>query len=254
MLSEQDNELISALLDGELSTEQSTELKARLLREPELNELYQAQKQLDEQLKAAFSDTGNEPMPDALADLLAPDPADSQATQVAAPATLPTQAANDEAPGNRWGFMAVAACLAMVTVFSFFGYQSGEVDPLQGLVAQHLESTSAMTPVQLNEDTRFLVMQSFVDRNDRVCREYLVQQTGQKIHSVACRVKGAWQLQVTERTDTAAQGEHYQTATGETPEMGKIDKYLNKVSRSEPMAPELEATVMQGGWVKPDKS
>ena len=73
MLSEQDHQLISASLDGELAPEQSLAFKRRLLQEPELNKQYQAFKALDQDLKKTFSDIAATPVPQKLSALLVDD-------------------------------------------------------------------------------------------------------------------------------------------------------------------------------------
>ena len=117
MLSEQDHQLISASLDGELEPEQGLAFKRRLLQEPELNKQYQTFKALDQNLKTTFSEIADAPVPQQLTALLVDDKKvedDQQKT----------------AQNSPWRFLALAASVGAIGLLSFFGLQNSTDDKM----------------------------------------------------------------------------------------------------------------------------
>ncbi|MCJ8269868.1 MAG: hypothetical protein MJK04_10760, partial [Psychrosphaera sp.] len=173
MLSEQDHQLISASLDGELAPEQSLAFKRRLLQEPELNKQYQAFKALDQDLKKTFSDIAATPVPQKLSALLVDDK---------------KVEAGEKAPqNNHWRFLALAASVGAIGLLSFFGLQNSKDDNMSLALTRALNTQPSMEMKQLDQNNQFIALQSFRHIDGRVCREYLLNKADTHSHRVACK-------------------------------------------------------------------
>ncbi len=192
----EDQELLSQYLDNELSTEQSIALKQRLLAEPELNAHLQKLKQVDRSVNSAFT-MEDEGMPEAFAELLQLDPEEEKppVSEVGTPAKYAGK--QDTKPGTSkngaqiW-YLPVAASVAFVFIIATYLMPGGD-NPNAAFDAA-LNSSVAMQPTQLADETKFVVFQSFLNRQGQPCREYMLQSSNAQTHGVACKQGSAWQV------------------------------------------------------------
>lgn len=230
MLSEQDHQLISASLDGELAPEQDLAFKRRLLQEPELNKQYQAFKALGQDLKSTFGDIAATPVPQELSALLAGD----------------KKVEDNKAPqNNQWRFLALAASVAAIGLLSFFGLQSTSNKEILVAITRALDTQPSMEVMQLDPNSQFIVLQSFRHNDGRVCREYQISDTNNQSHAIACKKNQRWQLEVTHNS-VVAKLEHTVTATGEESET--IEQYLKGAVKGEFLTTDDEMTQIKRNW------
>lgn len=211
MLSEQDSELISKSLDGQLSAQQDKAFKQRLLQEPLLNQQYQQLKANDEKLKAAFASMDEKPLPAELDELL----------KAESPAKFNVR------------YLAVAASLLAVSFISYYGFEQTPNSNMHPALASALDTTPSMTPSNLDDDTQFIVNQTFLHRDGRLCREFLKQDKKSKTRGVACKKKNKWR-KVVEETSILEGDQHYVTASDES--QSQVSDFINQNLKGEPLS------------------
>lgn len=221
MLSEQDSELISASLDGQLSPEQSQAFKQRLLKEPELNRHYQTLKANDQKLKQAFAAMDDKPLPETLNQLLQPEKS--------------RQSSNVR-------YLAVAASLLAVSALSYFGLQNEAGTELNPTLTAALDSTPSMTVAQLDEQTQFIVSQSFRHKKGWFCRVYMTQDSSITSNAVACKKNQKWQLEAFEQGQWSEQ-EHVATSSGPATQ-SDVEGYQAEHMQGEPISLADEALLL----------
>ncbi|TQV83124.1 hypothetical protein [Denitrobaculum tricleocarpae] len=91
---------------------------------------------------------------------------------------------------------------------------------------------------------------SFVDNNDRHCREYRITSSNvsgsQDLTGVACRGDdGAWTQQIAVVQEIPASG-GYSPASGQTDSV--LESFLNGIMKDEPLDDEAEARLLDSGW------
>ncbi|NQZ06232.1 MAG: hypothetical protein HRT35_03635 [Algicola sp.] len=233
MLSEQDHQLISASLDGELEPEQDLAFKRRLLQDPELNKQYQTLKALDQNLKNTFGDIANAPVPQQLAALLVNDKKvedDQQQT----------------AKNSHWRFLALAASVGAIGLLSFFGFQNSTNDTMSLALTKALNTQPSMEMKQLDQNSQFIALQSFRHNDGRVCREYLVNDTDTQSHLVACITNQHWQVEF-QQDSALSESEYYVTVTAE--ENKTIEFYLKKAITGAKLSTDDELKQIKDGWL-----
>ncbi len=231
MLSEQDHQLISASLDGELAPEQEMAFKHRLLQEPALNKQYQAIKAMGQDLKNTFADIASTPVPQSLSSLLEDD----------------IQVENEQkaTQNNQWRFLALAASVAAIGLLSFFGLQNTSDNQVSIALTKALNTQPAMQVMQLDSNNQFIVLQSFRHNDGRVCREYQISDTNNQSHAIACKKNQQWQLEVTQSSVVAEQA-HHVTASGE--EVKTIEQYLKGAVKGEFLTSDDEMVQIKRNW------
>lgn len=223
MLEEKDYELISQSLDGQLSPEQDAAFKKRLLQEPELNREYQNLKANDDKLKKAFATIDDKPLPQGLDKLLNDTPQQKKSSNIR--------------------YLAMAASVLAVSVLSYFGIQNDNSMAMSPALTAALNNTPSMTPVQLDDDTQFIVNQTFRHKDGFICRVYMTQDTSIRARSVACKKKQKWQLEAGEQS-VLSQDEHFVTASDQDAN-ANVDHYLSLYKQGEQLTAEQEASYIK---------
>lgn len=207
---------LMAFADGELETEQSTQLQAALMLDNALQERLVAITQQRERLIAAFAPVLAEPIPDRLSQLLrapaaaapsqaAPNVVDLGAARAQKEQRDAEQALQASAPRRamptwaQWGGMAASVVLGVLMGSQLQPTAKGVDIGLQGgkLLAGGAIEKSLST--QLASDTRsaqgsgapVAVQLSFVDKRGHYCRTF---STGQ-LAGLACQDQGQWAVQ-----------------------------------------------------------
>ena len=195
-MKQDDYDLLSQFIDGELDTVQVTEVKRRLLAEPELNGLYQQLKQLNNSVKTVMPDFLNEPLSDELKQLLEP----STSAQISESDTM-------------WRrFLPMAASIALMFVMGYVFISQ----PFQGngmTIKGSMLSKVADDENWLSENgTEVVVVQSYQNDAQSLCREYYAREDNKVEHGVSCYEQGQWQKQVFAIKDNDSE-QYYVTAS-----------------------------------------
>ncbi|MEQ8204790.1 MAG: hypothetical protein RIA65_01340 [Woeseia sp.] len=195
-----DDELLSAFIDGELSTAAADELSERLTLEPALLQRLEALRSSDDATRAVYASLDEQPMPQAVLDLL--DVADSRAVGetnnvVAFPARGWRRFA--QVP------VAIAASVALVAgilVSQVLDDTPEGANAAAALYAQTIPQDSDVHRLLENnlsaEDVSFpdgsagRVILSFTDVNGDWCRQLAINSVAATVDALACRRSGDW--------------------------------------------------------------
>jgi hypothetical protein len=173
---------IAAYVDGELSSEREAEVAAAVAADPELQRQVDAHRALRARLSGHFAPIAEEAVPEALAALLTPKPAEV----VDFTAAREKRQARRTLP--RWSWIAgpaIAATLALAVFLPRGGGPEGYVDAqLAGVLDSQLVAEQ-----QPGADTRILL--SFRDGDGDFCRAF----SGSEGSGIACRDATGWKLE-----------------------------------------------------------
>ncbi|MEX0343014.1 MAG: anti-sigma factor [Erythrobacter sp.] len=183
---------IAAFADGELTGARVAEVAAAIAADPRLQRQVEEHRALKARLSGHFAPIAEEPVPEALAAMLAPKPAEI----VDFAAAREKREARRTLP--RWSWIAgpaIAASLALAVFLPGDGAPDGYADlRLAGVLDSQLVAEQ-----QPGADTRILL--SFRDGDGDFCRAF----TGSEGSGIACRDGDGWKLEALgEGSDGAA--------------------------------------------------
>jgi hypothetical protein len=237
-MSEQDNELLSQYLDGELGAPEVTTLEARLGTEPALQASLNKLQSVDTRVRAAFNTPGADKVPARITHML-----EKPTSNVVA------------FPQRRqagWGFAIAASLLAASGLLFIDGPQQGvEGDLLaDSLLSQELErAPSRSEGWELLADGRQLrPVLSFHSNDGSWCREYMVAEEGQYRRAVACRGTTNWVTEVSslENPGFSDSSADYRTAGAGDSE--QIQQFIEARAEGVPLSAEQEAQLISNNW------
>lgn len=226
-------DLLSQYVDGELSQQQALQVKQRLLSEPELNAQFRELQAFQENVRSVIPGFENEPMNDKLASLLA----------------LDSNESNDKvqylAVNSDWKFnLSLAASIMLVAVIGIFVLNSNDQSQtglqFQDTLFSSLESNQSWSS---NDGLELMIVQSYLDESDALCREYFARDAEHSEHGISCFNSGSWDKQVFELKFSQSSG-HYVTASAN--DEGGVEAFLKskslKTLSSEEELKELKST------------
>lgn len=253
----EDQDLLSQYIDGELDSQDTLLIKQRLLAEPELNEHYQKLKQLNGAIENAFSDIAEDPIPDGLADLLSiSDDVDNvaESKQTTAENNVHPIGLSDETSilekkkSNLWYLPLAASILFAVVLGNYLIGNNPANTPEHGAwaMAQNaLETTESMESLTFDANVQFVAVQSFEHRDGRLCREYYMRTGDNNERGIACRDTGTWIKEAFSIEDMSQQSDIV-TASEEATD---IDQFLSDINAGE-IEPSKERNLLKSGWKK----
>lgn len=235
-VTEQDYELLSQYLDGELSAAATSQLQQRLATERGLQGLLERLQASDASLKSAFERPALSAVPPHIVDLVQPP---------ASPVIIPL-------PHRRtaqWGF-ALAASLAVAvcgTLLSQWGGNGAQMT-VDASLAQALEHTpSSGTAWQALPDGRQVrSVLSFQSHSGDWCREYIVASEQGNQHGVACRTAGDWSNTALAAVATVMDAGDYRPAGAANPD--EIADFINAQAADIPLSAEQETQLIDRNW------
>lgn len=231
-MTEQDLELLSQFLDGELPSPQARVLRERLLAEPELRAQLERMKSVDDRLRRVFAETGT--VPPRVAALL-----EDSATRDTA--TRPRHV-------GRWGF-AIAASVLAAAVFLASPEWRQQQPAGDVLLAQALESVPSSSDAwtALDDDRQVRPLLSFATHSGGWCREYLLQQGSDSWHGVACREgESQWSTELlVPEAAAAAPGDYRPAGAGDT---DAIADFVDQRAADIALSAAEEAGLIARGW------
>lgn len=184
-MNDNDTELLSRHIDGELNNSETAGLQSRLQSEPELVAALQSMQAVNDRVRDAFEYTAVAPA--RVTSLLEK----SSGNVIAFPS-------RDRAAG--WGFAIAASVMAATGLLMFqnSGQLSGDYAEQDALFAELIDngaSRGAGWDV-LEDGSRFRPVLSFKANNGEWCREYLLRSDTSAGRGVACLDNGNWVTQV----------------------------------------------------------
>ncbi|MFT6957670.1 MAG: type II secretory pathway component PulJ [Halieaceae bacterium] len=184
-MNNQDYELLSQYVDGELDPITSAQLQRRLDQEESLRRALQAMQALNTRIHAAFMNTNT--VPGHIPDLLGK----KQSNVVAFPQI------------NRqsgWGFAIAATLLATsgLLMFQNGGQMAGSLSAQDALISFALDQTPSRGEGwdTLDDGSDFRPVLSFQTVSGQWCREYLLHSEASMGRGVACNTDGTWMTEV----------------------------------------------------------
>lgn len=200
-MSNQDFELLSTYLDGELDAAAARALEQRLQHEPVLARKLQQLRELQASLQLAFGDSADGTrVPVRIRELLQPQPV----------RILPLPHRN-----NRWSTgarssVAIAAslilALGLVLTPQWQQQRNPTADPVLSAALESRASRAAGWDT-LTDGRKLRALLSFPSRDGNWCREYLLASGARTLRGVACRDGGSWEPQVTVEQTAMNDGE-----------------------------------------------
>jgi len=241
MLTEQDYELLSQYVDGELPCAAARELEQRLASEPPLRAQLEQFHALNNTLQQAFTGPQFETVPRQVAALL--DPAPARVT------AMPQRAA------SRWPYalaasLAVAVCGALLTQWdrgtdTTTTYSEGIVDHSLAQALERLPS-SGSDWTALPDEREVRPVLTFRSDSGNWCREYLVSDDRGSWHGVACRVEQRWNNTVITRAKLVIGPGEYRPAGAA--DLRPISAYIDSHSADIPLGADQEAALIARDW------
>ena len=210
MTEDEDVILISRLLDDELTTAEATQLKKRLLKEPDLRELYDAMAQDQVVLAELIAKIDQEPVPDRLSTNL-------ESTDLGA--------------YRPWAASVAAVLVTAVATLYVFNHQSG---PSLANLLEHMPTGESAS----FQEGRLSIVATF--RSESAwCREYVTNIE----RGVACREGDSWATVVRQAVKKAPGENIFNAAGGQS----LVQDYVLEHIKGQPLSASEESEVL-GKW------
>ncbi|HEY8554513.1 MAG TPA: hypothetical protein VIL43_08245 [Burkholderiales bacterium] len=242
-----DDEALSALIDGSLPAEQAAALEARLEREPQLAARFEAMRRADRAVRDAYRAVVEEPLPERVLDLLRERRGGAD-DRVAALERRPRRSP------PAWWPHALAAGIALAVGIGLgfgLGRRAGEPPTLLAAPApvpagsalyELLESAPSGIPTPIDGAATAEVRFTFKAQDGDWCRELSVTAPAATNAAVACRRAGVWRVELVGAAAVA--GETYRPADAESPFREAVDALIE----GEPLEPGAERELLANGW------
>jgi hypothetical protein len=234
-LTEQDYELLSQYLDGELDDGQARELRERLLAEQDLRAVHERMRTLDSRLQDALDVAGAGTVPVHVREML-------------------QRAATHGNPGRTrlgWGLAVAASVLFAAGVVINVGQQGAggaQYAAQDALVAPVLERSPSRGDgwETLPDGSQVRALLSFPSVDGNWCREYLLAQGDGEWRGVACRASpGQWVTAVLAAEEHGGAG-GYRPAGAVTAD--QVASYIDGRAADIPLSREQEAALIARNW------
>lgn len=230
-MNEQDFELLSQYLDGELDLFSARRLEQRLAAEPALASALQQLREQDASLQAAFVDKDR--VPDRVVGLLK-----DRGNVVALP--------RPSAPRPAWHYAVAASLVAAIGLVLAPPWKTpGDAN---ATLASVLESTPSMAQgwASLEDGSQVRPVLSFRDVQGNWCREYLATDGDSASRGVACRDQGEWQVQVLAATDLPGDSDRFRPAGAGDSDL--IARFLSERAAGIALSANQEAALIDRHW------
>ncbi len=241
-------ERLAAFVDGELTPEESAAMVMHLADHPQDQAYVDELMTANAALAKAFAAPMNEPVPDALRDLIMNGPVDAQVLPFRPkPSVRPVMAL--------WGGLGAGAALAASLAVMVFLPSADPHDLNPGQLAASSPLTELLatlpsgTPHTLDDGGEVLILAS-VPTPTGFCREIEVihAEPSHLQAALACTKGAGWTVEVviSEQLETAQAAEGFATASGEAAQ--GFSPFLERVGAGEFLTPEDEAAAIAKGW------
>jgi len=231
-MKEQDYELLSQYLDGELAGPEAQVVRERLLAEPQLRATFERLRSVNNRVAEAFNAPGVETVPAQVTALL--DNAETRGN----PGTQARRAG--------WGLAVAASLLAAAGLLLAPDWRqpAGE-DPQLAELLEHTPSRGQGWDT-LPDGRQVRPLLSFQNKTGGWCREYLVSDAGITWRGVACRSAGNWSTEVLAAAQRPGTGSEYRPASaGDSDE---IASFISTHAADIAISLEQEASIIARQW------
>ncbi len=234
-MKDQDYELLSQYIDGELDAASTLQLRGRLQQESDLRDALQAMQAVNNRVHTAFLNTDT--VPAHIPDLLGK----KQSNVVAFPQI------------NRqsgWGFAVAASLLAAsgLLMFQSGGQMAGSFPEQDALIASALDQTPSRGEGwdSLADGSQFRPVLSFQTLSGQWCREYLLDSSIASGRGVACHTDGQWVTRVFSAQPQPGASTEYRTASAN--DVDVIATFINEHAAADALSADKEGEVIANDW------
>lgn len=230
-MNDQDYELLSQYMDGELDVFTTRKLEQRLSVEPQLAATLQRLTAIDSSIKQTFNDAAK--------------PSVQVSELVQNSATKVVQFPQRKARAT-WQFAAAATLVAAAGLLLM--PDSQQPDSYDALLSSALESTPSMASgwKTLPDGRQLRPVLSFQDSSNQWCREFLLAENTDNTHGVACRTEAIWTTHVLVATTAPVSESQYRPAGAGDSEA--IAQYMEQSGADVPLSAASEATLINNAW------
>lgn len=250
-----DDELLSAYLDGALPATDADRLTERLAREPALQKRLESLQSGDEATRALFARVDEQPMPQAVLDLLRS--SDTAEETAAADNVVAFRPRGWQRFANAPVAIAASVALAAGFFVSRLVEQAPDNAAAAALYAQTIPANSAVhrmleenpsaDAVQFADGSEGKVILSFADLSGDWCRQLSIGNTEGTVEALACRRDGQWHTEVVSFSETAG-GSYQQASGGSSAALGAaVDRLIGD---AQPIDTKDELRLIQENWKK----
>jgi hypothetical protein len=228
---EQDFEVLSQYLDGELSAADTQQLRHRLMAEPDLRAALNRLQAVNDALVAELNSAEASAVPNEVEAMLA------------APKRSHSKAG--------WGFAIAASLLAssgllLAPQYGQIADQSANQDSQLASVLEQAPSRSNGWE-QLADGRQFRAVLSFSDDSGHWCREYLMNENiGSTLRGIACRDDGQWQTVVASQDLVPGSSTDYRPAGAS--QADAVAEYVDSHATDIPLSLAQEASLIANDW------
>lgn len=240
-MNDQDYELLSQYMDGELDVFTTRKLEQRLNVEPQLAATLQQLGTIDRSIKQTFNSAGkpsvhvSELVKNSASKHLASKNSTSKVVQ------LPKRKAR-----ATWQFAAAATLVAAAGLLLM--PDSQQPHSHDAILSAALESTPSMASgwKTLSDGRQVRPVLSFQNSNNQWCREFLLAENTDNARGVACRTEAVWTTQVLVATAAPVSESQYRPAGAGDSEA--IAQYLEQSGADVPLSASSEAALINSAW------
>jgi hypothetical protein len=251
-----DDEMLSALLDGALSPEDSARLEQRLDREPALRARLDALARANTAVRDAYAGVVDEPLPKELLTLLG-------AERVSADNVVPI---GSRQPSESKSFMPLALAASIALAFGValgilispnrpspdaiaLAAAMGAVAP-STVLFDVLERAPSAESRELSAGVSATPVLTFGTADGGYCREVDLASTAGTTQMLACRRDGAWRLVHTSYVVNSTTDGVYRPASGPSP---ALDTAIDELIDGAPLDAAAERALIESGWTDPGR-
>jgi hypothetical protein len=244
MKHEINDEMLTAYVDGELDNTAATEVKAALLRDPELRRRAERLHGSAQALRGAFDELLAEPVPARVLDVLERERTSSPVRGRAHFVQLAIAASFALVIGSLSGFW-----------FAHTGPSSGATGAWPGTLeaasTELFDTTPSGALVQLDSGLELQPVLSFRDHDGRICRQYVVADTrpsGATADGVACRTgNDRWQVEFARLRSPLPAPSQQGFAPASGGNSGTFNAAVNALVAN-PVTPDQERELIRSNW------
>lgn len=242
-MKQQDEELLSQYLDGELSAPEATRLEQRLAAEPQLHRRFQSMQEINETLKSTYNTPLARAVPARIIGMLGK--SDRRPANV-----VPFPGRQRKAS---WGFAIAASIMAASGLLLVQGtgpQLAGPSSAPDALLAEALESNPSRAAGWdiLSDGRQLRPLLTYAHIDGGWCREYLLSHQSGHSRGIACkREQGTW---VTEALDTRAQqsASHNEYRTAGAGDSDQIAIFMAENAAGIALSAAQEQALIAKGW------
>lgn len=232
------DEILSAMLDGELDADQTLEVNRAMAADPKLAARFAELAAANASFVQSARMIDEAPMPEAITRLLeGQESGDSNVTDMQAFRQLrkPTHSGGNN-PALRWAALAASLALAIGLAGGNLLGTGSSSHALSPAVADALNSVSSGEQIAIGSDESMLAGFSFVDAEERFCRQFSVNSEDGSSNQIACREGEDWE-QIAVIRSPEQTTENYQPASSNH----ALDGVLDTMMVGAPLSLEEEA-------------